>query len=250
MEKTLKYSVLRYSPSTVAGEKINLGIIFFDEQINRREFKYSKKFTRLANFDDEINVGFVKKLLQTIKNEVEGNLFTYEKFDIEEYTQYYVNDFFFDKPKMIKYDLWEEMVERLNKTYFRFDYDKSDRPSRVEDKKLIEQLICTQGKSFKKNQYVYGLCNDKIKYDIVTDDYNIKIFDFDGKNLNLLINSAKTWAWNSMYGDKKKDIIIYRYNDNVSKYSEEFQVIMKIFEMAKANIYDIEEGMQLLQEYK
>lgn len=30
MEKILKYSVLRYSPSTVAGEKINLGIIFYD----------------------------------------------------------------------------------------------------------------------------------------------------------------------------------------------------------------------------
>lgn len=27
MEKVLKYSVFRYSPSTVAGEKINLGII-------------------------------------------------------------------------------------------------------------------------------------------------------------------------------------------------------------------------------
>lgn len=249
MEKILKYSVLRYSPSTVAGEKINLGIIFFDEQNDRREFKYSKKFARLANFDDEINIAIVKKLLQTIKDEVEGNLFTYDKFDIEEYTKYYVNDFSFDKPKVIKYDVWEEMIERLNKTYFRFDYDKSERPSSAEDKKLIEQLICTQGKNLKKDQYVYGICDDKIKYDIVTEDYNIKIFDFDGKNLNLLINNAKTWAWNSMYGDAKKHIIIYRYNDSNSKYSKEFQIIMKIFQTAKANVFDIEEGMQLLQSY-
>lgn len=34
MEKILKYSVLRYSPSSVSGEKINLGIIFFDETLN------------------------------------------------------------------------------------------------------------------------------------------------------------------------------------------------------------------------
>ena len=247
MEKILKYSVLRYSPSTVAGEKINLGIIFYDEENNYRKFKYSKKFARLSSFDDEINLNLVKKLLQSIKDDVEGNLFTYDKFDIEEYTRYYVNDFSFDKPKMIKYDVLEEMVERLNKTYFRFDYEKQERPSKADDKKIIEQLICTQGKKCKKDQYVYGICNDKIKYDFVTDDYNIKIFDFDDKNLNLLINNAKTWAWNIMFSNDKKSIIIYRYNDSSSKYSSEFRVIMDIFKKAKANIYDIEDGMQLLQ---
>lgn len=247
MEKILKYSVFRYSPSTVAGEKINLGIIFIDEGNGRREFRYSKKFTRLANFDDEINISLVKKLLKSIKDDVEGNLFTYKSFDIEEYIKYYVNDFSFDKPKMIKYDVWEEMTERLNKTYFRFDYEKTERPSKTEDRKLIEQVICTQGKDYKKDQYVLGLCNDKIKYDIITDEYNIKIFDFDGKNLNLLINNAKTWAWNSMYGNDKKSIIIYRYNDSDSKYSKEFEIIMDIFKRANANVYDMEEGMQLLQ---
>lgn len=247
MEKILKYSVLRYSPSSVAGEKINLGIIFCDENRGYREFRYSKKFSRLSSFDDEINVTLVRRLLQTIKDDVEGNLFTYDKFDMEEYIKYYVNDFFFDKPKLIKYDSWEEMIERLNKTYFRFDYDKVNRPSKVDDRKLIEQLISTQGKKFKKEQYVYGMCEDKIKYDIVTDDYNIKIFDFDNKNLNSVINSAKSWAWNSMFGDSKKTIIIYRYDDSLSKYTEEFKIIMNIFRKAKANIYDIEEGMELIQ---
>lgn len=247
MEKILKYSVLRYSPSTVAGEKINLGIIFCDEERNYREFRYSKKFSRLANFDDEINIQLVKKLLQTIKDDVEGKLFTYEEFDVEEYTKYYVNDFCFDKPKMIKYDDWDEMVERLNKTYFRFDYEKAERPSKADDKHLIEQLICTKGKQFKKDQYVYGVCKDRIKFDIVMDDCNIKIFDFDDKKLNLLINNAKTWAWNIMFGDDKKTIIIYRYNDSASKYKEEFSIIMDIFKKANANVYDIEEGMQLLQ---
>lgn len=247
MDKILKYSVLRYSPSTVSGEKINLGIIFYDQFCGYREFKYSKKFNRLRSFDDEINIDLVKKLLQGIKEEVEGNLFTYDKFDIEEYTKYYVNDFCFDKPKAIKYDNLEEMIERLNKTYFRFDYEKSERPSKSDDKKLIEQLISTQGKELKKDCYVFGHCNDKIKYDIVTEDYNIKIFDFDDKQLSLLVNTAKTWAWNSMYGDSKKSIIIYRYNDLNSKYSNEFNIIMNIFKKANANVYDIDEGMQFLQ---
>ena len=64
MKKLLKYSVLRYSPSTIAGEKINLGIMFYDIPSGYREFKYSKKFSRLATFDDEIDLTMVKKLLK------------------------------------------------------------------------------------------------------------------------------------------------------------------------------------------
>ena len=247
MEKVLKYSVLRYSPSSVSGEKINLGIIFYEEKEQYREFRYSKKFARLSSFDDEININLVKNLLQSIKDEVEGNIFTYSDFDIDEYTKYYVNDFCFEKPKSIKYNVLEEIIERLHKTYFRFDYEKAERPSKSDDKKLIEQLIYTQGKEYKKDYYVYGRFNDKIKYDIVTENYNIKIFDFDDKQLNLLVNNAKTWAWNTMFGDNKKTIIIYRYNDINSKYSSEFKIIMDIFKNAQAQVYDIEQGMHFLQ---
>lgn len=63
----------------------------------------------------------------------------------------------------------------------------------------------------------------------------------------MLINNAKTWALNTMFGDDKKSIIIYRYNDINSKYSTEFKIIMNIFKNAQANVYDIEEGMQFLQ---
>lgn len=247
MEKILKYSVLRYSPSTVAGEKINLGIIFYDEESNFREFKYTKKFSRLTSFDDEIDLNLVKKLLLGIRDEVVGNLFTYEKFDIDKYTEYFINDFCFDKPKMIKYDNIEDIVERLNKIYFRFEYDKKERPSKADDKKIIEQLISAKGKEVKKDEYIYGSCNEKIKYDFVTEDYNIKIFDFDGKNLNKLINSAKTWAWNCMYNDKGKSVIIYRYSEENAQYNAEFKIIMDIFKKAQTTIYDIEEGMQWLQ---
>ncbi len=246
MEKLLKYSVLRYSPSTVAGEKINLGILFYEEEINFRQFMYSKKFSRLSSFDDEIDIRLVKTLLQSISEEVEGNLFTYNKFDIEHYTKYYVNDFSFDKPKAIVYDNLDEMLERLYKTYFRFEFDKAERPTKEDDKKLLEQVISSKGTKILKDKYVMGQFQDKIRYDIITDDYDIKIFDFDGKNLNILINNAKTWAWNCLHS-KKKSIIIYRYNDVETKYHDEFNIIMNIFEESNAEIYSFEEGVQMLQ---
>ena len=247
MEKFLKYAVLRYSPSTVAGEKINLGIIFYEEDINYREFRFTKNFARLTKFDDEIDVKLVKKLMSGIKEEVEAEIYDYKPFDIDKYIQYYINDFCFERTKTIKYDDLEDTIERLNKTYFRFDYEKSERPSKLDDRRILEQLIISQGKSLKSNHYVYGRCNDKIKYDIVTDEYNIKIFDFDDKKLNLLVNNAKTWAWNTMFGDSKKTIIIYRFNDANSEYGNEFKTIMNIFEHANADVYDIDEGIQFLQ---
>ena len=158
-----------------------------------------------------------------------------------------MNDFCFDKPRMIKYDDLEQITEQLHKTYFRFDYSKDDRPSKDDDKKIIEQLICTKGKKVKRDSYIYGASHEKIKVDLMTEDCYIKIFDFDGKNLNKLINSAKTWAWNCMFGDASKMMIIYRYNDLDSKYNEEFEIIMDIFKKSKAKIYDIEEGIQYLQ---
>ena len=129
----------------------------------------------------------VKKLLQSIAEDVSGTLFSWQ-FDIEQYTKYFVNDFSFDKPKSIKYDNLNDIMERLHKTYFRFEYDKVDRPSKADDRDIIEKIISAGGREIKKDGYVYGICNEKIKYDIVTDDLCIKIFDFDDKNLNKLMN--------------------------------------------------------------
>lgn len=204
---------------------------------NYREFKYSKKFSRLSTFDDEIDISMVKKLLQSISDDVSGNLFTYNKFDIDQYTKFFVNDFSFEKPKLIEYDDMEEIVKKLHKTYFRFEYDKA----------IIAKLISADGKVVKRDECVYGSCNEKITYDLVTEDFCIKIFDFDGKNLNKLVNSAKTWSWNAMQDNEKKLIIIYRYTEEHSKYNEEFKIIMDIFNKSNTRIYDIEDGMRMLQ---
>lgn len=247
MDKILKYSVLRYSPSSIAGEKINLGIIFCDMESGYREFKYSRKFSRLTTFDDEIDLSMVKKLLQGIADDVEGNLFTYDKFDIDQYTKFFVSDFSFEKPKSICYDNLNEMMERLHKTYFRFEYDKKERPSKEDDKSMLEKLLSADGREVRRDEYVFGSCNEKIKCDLVTDDFCIKIFDFDDKNLNHLVNSAKTWAWNAMQENDRKIIIIYRYNEEKSKYNREFNIIMDILKKSTAQVYDIEEGMRIMQ---
>ena len=68
-EKILKYSVLRYSPSMLSGERINLGILFSEESTGYHSFYYTKNFNRLKSFDDDLDKSVVKTLLAGIEKE-------------------------------------------------------------------------------------------------------------------------------------------------------------------------------------
>lgn len=248
MEKRIKYSVFRYSPSKVAGEIINLGILFFALDEDYRDFKYSKRLTRLAKFDDEVSIEMVRSLLSGIQKEVRGDLFSYDSFDIDEFTKFYVNDFFFDAPKIIAYEDLRDITERLHRLYFRFEYAKEDRPTERDDKDLLERIIRSNGTRVLKNHYVLGYYDEKVRFDFVTDEYYVKVFDFDEKDLSRMINSAKVWAWNSTYHKEGKEVLlIYRFSDRDPKESADFQTIKRILEDSKAKIVNIEDSIKLLQ---
>lgn len=247
MRDTLRYSVLRYSPSKVAGETINLGIIYVDEKNDLREFRHTKKLSRIKSFDDEVSLGTVKALLKGIEIDVNQSLLN-RQFSLDEYIKFYINNFFFDEPKLIYYENWDETVERINKIHFRFDYEKKDRPSREDDIKMLGELLCEKNLSVKKNFRKPGRFNEAIRYDYVSDKHKIKVFDFDGKDLNKLINTAKSWAWNCMTDPDQNTCIIYRYsNQDDLKQQEYFKEIGKIFDYAHAKFYDIDEGMRYIQ---
>ncbi len=248
MEKVMRYSVLRYSPSKISGERINLGILFDSKIDGYHSFMYSRKFSRLSHFSDEVNVNDVKDLLGNIAEDVKGSLLSTEEFDIDEYVKYFINDFNFERPKMVAYDDLEEIVDKLYKTYFRFDFDKKDRPTVSDDKKLVFRMLKDSGKLAQRNRTVLGEFKDRITYDITTNDYNIKFFDFDEKDLKRLVSSAKTWAWNAQHDQEKKLIIMYRYSDDVSKSKqEELNVIVNILKESGASVMNIEEGLSLVQ---
>lgn len=247
MDKIMKYSILRYTPSKISGESINLGIIFDSKIDNYLEFRYTKKFSRLMHFDDEIDMDDVKRIIKSIEEDINDSLFSKNLFDIENYVKYFINNFNFDRPKSIVYDDLEEVITSLHKAYFRFEYDKKSRPSVNEDKKLLFRMLSNSGKHAMKDRTVLGAFNDRITYDLITDDYNIKIFDFDNKDLNRLISSAKAWAWNAKNSSDKDLLILYRYNDETRTNNQEFNIIMDILNDSGAQVMDIEKGMALVQ---
>ena len=239
MDKIIKYSVLRYSPSPVSGERINLGILFYDEDTGDKDFYFSHNFIRLKKFDDELDTRAVRDMLIGIRDDITESINGYQ-FSIEEFTRFYINDYKFGSIKSIAYKEWDSIVERLKRTYFRFDYDKKERPSKSDDKKLISEWITSSGHAISSSSTVMGEFNEPIRYDIVTDDSLIKIIDFDNKQLGRSINQAKLWAWNSNHSQKKV-YIVYRYSDTDPKQTNNFSIIRNIFKDSKAYFCSLEE---------
>lgn len=125
MEKVLRYSVLRYSPSLLSGEKINLGIVFSEESTGYHSFYYARNLSRIKSFDDEIDIPVLKDFLVGIEEEVAGDWFS-TGFDIDSFIRFYINDYKFDSTQAILYHDLEEMITTLKKTYFRFDFSKQE----------------------------------------------------------------------------------------------------------------------------
>ena len=247
MKKTMRYSVLRYSPSRVSGEHINLGIMYYAPEDNYYDFRHIRKYSRLMAFDDGLNIENVKTLLHNIKEDVTGNIFNGNKFNIDEYVKFFINDFSFETPKNIAYDEISEVVESLYKSYFRFEYEKRERPTVEDDKKILARIIENSGRQVGRQQSVNGIFDDKVTYDLITDEYKIKIFDFDNKNLSRTVNNAKTWAWNAMKNDEKKIMFIYRFDESDLKNKASFDTIHRILDDSGAEVYDIDAGISRLQ---
>ena len=233
MEKVLKYSVLRYSPSILAGEKINLGILFSEESVGYHSFYYTHNFGRIKSFDDEINKSVIKEFLLGIEEEISSELHD-SYFDIEKYIKYYINDYKFEAPQVIMYDDLDAVIRRLIKVYFRFDFERSERPDRKADQNIIADLIRATGVTLKKKKRIEGAFNEGITFDIATDNYYVKMFDFDEKDLKRCINTAKTWAWNCNHEKEKPIYIVYRYSERDPERSIEFSIIKRIFEETNA----------------
>ena len=242
MEKLLKYSILRYSPSTVSGEWINLGILFSEESLGLNVFNFSRNFARIKKFDDEIEKDVLFDFLQGIKNDVQ----TREDFNIDTFTKFYINNYAFSETCTVIYHELEKTMEDLNKLYFRFDYAKEQRSDKRADQKLLSQMIVSVGKKVLQNKKIEGYYDEKIVYDLVTDDFYIKIFDFDGKDLKKCINSAKAWAWNCNHERNKNILIVYRYSQK-ELIEDEFRIIKNIFEETPCHFCNVEESIQLLQ---
>ena len=126
MTSIMKYSVLRYSPSKVAGEKINIGILFSDRQGKRVEFRHTSNWQRVKSFDDELDINTLKSFVEGVKLDVDYAMESGASFDLEKYIKFFINGFMFEREQKIQYDDWENTVKKLNSIYLRFDLERKN----------------------------------------------------------------------------------------------------------------------------
>ena len=114
MEKVLKYSILRYSPFSLPDKEAVLCILFSEETIGYHSFYYIQDLTQIQSFDDQLDLSILQDLLIGISEEAKET-----KFDIDSFIKFYINDYKFDKPRIITYQDLKETIATIKKVYFK-----------------------------------------------------------------------------------------------------------------------------------
>lgn len=139
MEK-IEYATLKYYNSCVSEECLNVGMLFNNVTHNYTTFIPIKNFKRLATFDDDINIDFFKSYLQSIKDEVEGNVFNYKnQFNMKDYIKPYVNELRFSN---VITEITDDnmFIDSICKLFLKYDYNKDERLSNENEKNILDQF--------------------------------------------------------------------------------------------------------------
>jgi hypothetical protein len=125
-----KYTVLRYVSDEYREEFINIGLIMHVPSEGLVMTKFTSNFSRVKAFDDEVDLDFLKLVLEgieeqfsTTKSTVTGPSVkeTKDEAFLQEYTRHYVNQLQFSEIRNIFSTNYEEDFDKLFKTYVYFD---------------------------------------------------------------------------------------------------------------------------------
>ena len=233
----------------ISGESINLGILFSYEHEENRCFISTKNYKRVTNFDDEIDIDIVKFLLDTISKDVEVSIETLNRpFSIENYTQYYCNEFNFSNVVEVSYEDAAQKMEEIKKVYLRYDLPQSKRATKADEIKLLSQIIKTKTSNTHNNIKIKGKFDDRISIDIAFDDYYIRIFFITNTNKKQNVNAAKVWAFNCENNEelRKHAITVCQYEDDLVV-DEDVEVIIRILNSLKSYMFSsIDDGIECI----
>ena len=240
----IMFSVLSYYPSFITSESINLGILFHSLDNDIRHFEITSNWNRVSKFDDEVDIDYLKLILDGIKEEIRNdNLFNYkEKFNLKKYSKFYVNELKFSDVTYVEVDNMDEFILETKKIFLRYDFSKADRPDYKQQVKYIKGIL-----KYNKVKYsatpLQGEYDESVTYDYVINKYAFKLFTFENRRLPSLISTAKTWSYNAMeMKDKFKTIFIYDKEIE----NEDFDIVMKILKEHAYRIMKIDEALNFI----
>lgn len=213
----LKYAIMRYTPSLVSGESINLAALFYYVDTDYREFYSINNWNRVAAFDDTLNIPMIKDILLDIQDAV-GTSLTNPDFDIKRLCARYSNELHFDKAISLSTDEknLSKQIDEVKRMYFQFELEKGLRPKKDEQKRFLGRILKAKEIEYRRDDHQLGKFNEPIVYDYSFSNYGIKFFNFDLDSIqSQTINKVKAWAWNCANStDGRKVIIFYNSSDD------------------------------------
>ena len=241
--ETLQYSILRYTPSLVSGETINLAAIFYYPDEDYREFYSITKWKRVESFDSSLSIPLLKDLMLDIKDAV-GTALSNSQFVLKDFCAQYQSQLYFDRPiefPNISWEMLSNQIEEIKKMYFQFEFEASQRPKHQDQKNFLSRLLQAKQIQYKRDITETGKFNDTIIFDYVFGEYGVKFFDLNVKQIKgQTMNKAKTWAWNCKNpGSRSKIIILYDLEDESRA---DVNPILRILEDSAYKLYNIHSG--------
>ncbi|MCM0648687.1 DUF3037 domain-containing protein [Clostridium swellfunianum] len=193
----IKFSVFCHYTSFLTKECINLGILFHNITENIYRFEYTTNWKRVSNFNDELDIEFLKIQLEGIKDEVESKEFTFSKNNsIENYIRFYANDFKFTEITITEEDDFESFIEETKKMILRFDFSKEKRPNKDDQYRYLKNILKNKNIDFSSKR-TQGYFSESLNFDLILGNYAFKFFTFEGKMPSHLVSSVKSWAYDA-----------------------------------------------------
>jgi len=235
----VEYAALKYYNSVISEECLYIGMLYHNLTTGQRDFRYISNFNRFQSFDDEADVDFVRLYLKGIKQQVENNIFNYDRFDIHEFKRIFVNEFRFSDVMKMEVMEEENYVENLTKLYLKFDFNKRNRLTNREEKEYIRRILTSKNVEL-SNPQLKGGFNEDVVFDYVIENVAIKVFTFKEKNLKKLIPMAKQWSFTA--GElKQKMQVVFLYDDECTD-DIYLNIILNILKK-NAIVYQIQDGL-------
>lgn len=225
MKRSVKFAIMKYVPNYERDERINIAVILHSPKDKFMSIKIIENWRRLKEFDDELDIDFMKSYLKTIEEQFNYNIINSQTMNIEDdcllekMTQYYINQFTFVISNIIIESKCEEFLTKLKNNYLYYDTDKKKRISKKESIEFFSELL--RGKNIfyeligSKNALI-GAYNEKINVDLKIKDKYYKIINFNDSNIDTYVPTIKMWMMNALELNEKKEKLVFIINEQIN----------------------------------
>ncbi|WP_040286451.1 DUF3037 domain-containing protein [Sporosarcina koreensis] len=257
MKTTIFFSICRYVPSLLRGEKVNVGFAYHLPSEGLLGFYDSKNMKRIRNFDDEVEADMIHAVFESLKYD-----FSSDYLDgVEEYEdkklfsnsllkskiKNYVNQIQFSDVSVYETcDNLDKAIEDIADMYLYFDKPKSQRMNHQRVQALARKII-------KSSAYKDDLINSSSKDVFFDPPYDFKVslngqmnyikgFSFEYKQANRFYKEFKSYLFDLEHEITNSDIDISNFKIviNNTEFEEEHEKVIQEYLPEELDIITLE----------